>query len=76
MKTGVNEVSTVKNVFKGSGKGLYIANYKSSGFKRNSGLKPEQTEGELIVSGNSWKQVSQQYPSGQYSPDKLQMFSD
>ena len=51
-----------ENMFRGNAVGLYIDNNRSPGKRKNSKLKPEQTEGEFIVSGYLMQSIVRQNP--------------
>ena len=51
------------NVFRGNAVGLYVDNKRNLSKRNNSKLKPEQTEGEFIVSGYSTLSIVRQNPS-------------
>lgn len=72
----VKESNEIKNVFKGSGSGLFTTNYRGSQQSAKFKLKPEQVDGDLIVSDGSLKSGSPATPGVRYSPDKLQTIYD
>ena len=49
----LDEEDNPENVFKGNAVGLYIDKNRSDSKRNNNKLKPDQTEGEFIVSGYS-----------------------
>jgi hypothetical protein len=64
------------NVFKGNAVGLYIDNNRCSNQQENTKLKPEQMEGEFIVSGHSMRSIVRQNPYDQNHSDRLQIICD
>ena len=65
-----------ENIFKGNAAGLYMDKYNSRKRPANVKLKPEQTEGEFIVSGHSMKSVVPPGPYDQNHPGKQQIIYD
>ena len=72
----LDEEDNPKNVFKGNAVGLYIDKNRCSNSRNNTKLKPEQTEGEFIVSGHSMLSVVRKNPFDQNHPCRQQIICD
>ena len=72
----LDEEDNPENVFKGNAVGLYIDKNRSSSKRNNDRLKPDQTEGEFIVSGYSTQSIVRQNPYDQNHPCRQQIICD
>ena len=72
----LDEEDNPENVFKGNAVGLYIDNNRSSNKRNNSKLKPDQTEGEFIVSGYSTQSIVRQNHCDQNLACRQQIICD
>lgn len=70
------EEENPENVFRGNAVGLYIDNNRSPDKRKNSKLKPEQTEGEFIISGYSVQSIVRQNPYDRSHAGRQQIICD